>query len=808
MVIANNVSANMILGHLNRNIKKKSKASQQLAVAEKICNAGDDASTYAISEKMRVSIRALNQADANVQNGASMLKVAEGAIQSQINLLRTVKERVINAHNDTNTDADRLIIQKEITNYYNEINDIAAETTFNGKHLLLGTKVQEAVKSWFKLDHAEALEGSDTLGLISGNIASLDGQTGPFNIFGASTDEVPNDGYNVKVISASTIPGYDTVATTTATQSNLHGGTPNDPNRIVINLGNDTARDTLYDTSFTVIFPGGEETFVISNYSGQQYRGIPTSNIIDGHRQSVSQIAGQIAAKLQNVMHVNYSSTTTGARVIELTTVDTGDKTNNTSKYNAYGVALAGGDGYTATTALPASMFTNEQVGKDGLTAHWDWDLSSYNTTNTTTADSFISQLVGKAFSHSGGGTTYEFIDSGEPTSIDNVTKLDGSAAIDLNIVRIAVRDNHQTVAEAFANLIVSRMGSSLAEVVKNSSNQVTGIKIKATLPGDEGNAQYMTFKQGDLRDYTLDFKSFFDGNGIADANIAGTLDGKGFRFYDASNPNKWVNVLFVDGVNPNDDERPASGTGDLDISTFVVDVSDVTSLQSLIKTIYQGDGDKNPEGLNAFMNRTGQNFQITADYDKGTMTIYDTRRYHVLDTDPHAAQGAKIADGVVDNVVNDYRNTYANDLVIQHTDKASANIHVIIPQTTMDHIFGYKIGAGSLDDYSVLTSEKREMLLGRDTPVKEKGALDKGLQYLIDANTLIGAQINHMENADANLVTVMENTTAAESVMRDADMAKSAMDLAKYNILSQATTAMLSQFNHNSSDVLGLLQQ
>ena len=66
-----------------------------------------------------------------MQNGASMLKVAEGAIQSQINLLRTVKERVINAHNDTNTDADRLIIQKEITNYYNEINDIAAETTFN-----------------------------------------------------------------------------------------------------------------------------------------------------------------------------------------------------------------------------------------------------------------------------------------------------------------------------------------------------------------------------------------------------------------------------------------------------------------------------------------------------------------------------------------------------------------------------------------------------------------------------------------------------------------------------------------------------
>ncbi len=124
-----------------------------------------------------------------------------------------------------------------------------------------------------------------------------------------------------------------------------------------------------------------------------------------------------------------------------------------------------------------------------------------------------------------------------------------------------------------------------------------------------------------------------------------------------------------------------------------------------------------------------------------------------------------------------------------------------------MDHIFGYKIGAGSLDDYSVLTSEKREMLLGWDTPTKVRGALDKGLQYLIDANTLIGAQINHMENADANIITETENTTAAESVIRDADIAKSAMDLAKYNILSQSTQAMLSQFNQNSSDVLKLLQ-
>ena len=317
------------------------------------------------------------------------------------------------------------------------------------------------------------------------------------------------------------------------------------------------------------------------------------------------------------------------------------------------------------------------------------------------------------------------------------------------------------------------------------------------------GNSQSVSIKQGNLRDYTLDFKSVL--SGVADTDIPGKLDGQGFRFYDATDKNKWVNVLFVNGINPNDDDRPASGTSSLDIDTLVIDVSDVTSFDSLMKTIYQGDGEKNKQGLAQFLNNSSQNFRVAVDYSVGTITIYDNRKYTVLNG--QTQMGAKIANGIYDNVVNDYRNTYVNDLVIQHTDRSSANIHVRIPQTTMDQIFGYKIGAGSLDDYSVLTSEKREMLLGTDYPVTVRGALDKGIQYLIDANTLIGAQIVHMESADVNIVTELENTTSAESVIRDADIARSAMELAKYNILSQSAQAMLSQFNHNSSNVLNLLQ-
>ena len=185
-----------------------------------------------------------------------MLRTAEGAIQSQINLLRTIKEKVIDAHNDTNTDTDRMIIQKEISQYYDEINDIAAETTFNKKLLLLGNTVQETVKSWVVMDHAELVEGSDSLNLIPDSFDTLDTEPGPFATFGSASDNVPYDGYNLKSVSATTIPGYDTAATTTDSISKLHGGTANTANVKQLDLSsyNESA---LNNTAFQVIYGSG-----------------------------------------------------------------------------------------------------------------------------------------------------------------------------------------------------------------------------------------------------------------------------------------------------------------------------------------------------------------------------------------------------------------------------------------------------------------------------------------------------------------------------------------------------------------------
>ena len=139
MVVKNNMSALSTLNTLNRNTKALSKSLQKVSSGMKINSAADDASGYAISERMRVQIRSLDQANSNAQNGGSMMKVAEGAVSSTVDILKTLKEKAVNAANDTNTDADRQTIQKELDQSIDQIND-NANVTFNGQYLVDGSK--------------------------------------------------------------------------------------------------------------------------------------------------------------------------------------------------------------------------------------------------------------------------------------------------------------------------------------------------------------------------------------------------------------------------------------------------------------------------------------------------------------------------------------------------------------------------------------------------------------------------------------------------------------------------------------------
>ena len=138
MVVKNNMSAINTLNTMTKNNSALGKSIQKLSSGMKINGAADDVSGYAISEKMRVQIRSLDQANQNSQNGTSLMKVAEGAVSSTVEILKTLKEKVINSANDTNTTSDRKMIQDELDQAIDQINDNAS-VTFNNKLLVDGS---------------------------------------------------------------------------------------------------------------------------------------------------------------------------------------------------------------------------------------------------------------------------------------------------------------------------------------------------------------------------------------------------------------------------------------------------------------------------------------------------------------------------------------------------------------------------------------------------------------------------------------------------------------------------------------------
>ena len=89
-------------------------------------------------------------------------------------------------------------------------------------------------------------------------------------------------------------------------------------------------------------------------------------------------------------------------------------------------------------------------------------------------------------------------------------------------------------------------------------------------------------------------------------------------------------------------------------------------------------------------------------------------------------------------------------------------------------------------------------------------GSTMKKVQSAIDMvstqRAKLGAIQNRLEHTIANLDTTSENTSAAESRIRDTDMAKEMVNYSKNNILAQAGQSMLAQANQSTQGVLSLL--
>lgn len=108
---------------------------EKISTGNRINSASDDPAGLSISEKMISQIKGLEQGMKNVQDGISMIQVAEGSLGKISDMTNRLNELAIQSANGILSDSDRAILQKEADEIIDEISKIIEETSFNTKPL-------------------------------------------------------------------------------------------------------------------------------------------------------------------------------------------------------------------------------------------------------------------------------------------------------------------------------------------------------------------------------------------------------------------------------------------------------------------------------------------------------------------------------------------------------------------------------------------------------------------------------------------------------------------------------------------------
>ncbi|RIX47301.1 flagellin [Paenibacillus nanensis] len=141
MRINHNISALNTHRNMGMNNVASGKSMEKLASGLRINRAADDAAGLAVSEKMRGQIRGLEQAQKNVQDGISFVQTAEGAMNEVSSMLTRMKELLVQSSNGTYETSDVSNIKLEMSQLGNQIDDIMANTKFNGMQIYSGADI-------------------------------------------------------------------------------------------------------------------------------------------------------------------------------------------------------------------------------------------------------------------------------------------------------------------------------------------------------------------------------------------------------------------------------------------------------------------------------------------------------------------------------------------------------------------------------------------------------------------------------------------------------------------------------------------
>ena len=191
------------------------------------------------------------------------------------------------------------------------------------------------------------------------------------------------------------------------------------------------------------------------------------------------------------------------------------------------------------------------------------------------------------------------------------------------------------------------------------------------------------------------------------------------------------------------------------------------------------------------------------------------TGKLVIMDATASSGPTGVFAEG--DKTSGAFANGYVGSSGFVRAEREDMNLHVGADATSNNQI-GFKLGNisryalglyGNVYDWRTETSSGWGNLANVTTQDKALTSINliaSALQQVSTMRSEFGAIQNRLEHTINNLDNVVENTTAAESQIRDTDMAKEMVKYSNNNILAQAGQAMLAQSNQANQGVLSLL--
>ncbi|MGM0607124.1 MAG: flagellin [Candidatus Muiribacteriota bacterium] len=775
-VINHNISAINSLRTLQGTNNSVSNNLKRLSSGLRINTAADDAAGLAVSEKMRGQISGLNQAERNAQDGISMIQTAEGVLDSTHSILQRMRVLAVQGSNDSYTSYDRRRIQEEMDLLVDEIDRVAEYTEFNRKKLMDGTTI----------GHANASDVRTLTADVTGVVANAD--------------------YSITVLSAGTpcrIHGNRNVVDGPDADNivNLRdiGVTDTEEFHIVVNEQthvidfheDDTLKDVLYkiNTSGAPVKAGldneGNDITITSTHSGPKYN-ISFGDDPDG-----------LAMRLG--LHGGVKDTLTSAtEAHDLSGDDLG-----VPLYRSGTETMISITNITQQAQFPTAPGNVGEPGGHGQS------LGVFVSDSRVFGERELARPINKTEATKGFPLWPDVTGDGQPDVVDltNSNLLKGMRIhIDSEIDYGVLEQRDHTYEAEFADFL---------EVFPAEGEEGDLMTLNAADTSDIFELRggiWHAVEPEDVFDYAA---AGVPADDPAIYNLGETYIDTGTAEQYIFNGTTWDSEGVIDD-NGGDYPQPWGESGDPDDTLgadgeFYVD-SDTNDVYQRQSGSYEEIGNinftnlwPNPEGqdvtgdgnteygdYHAMMNNfprpnvatpgeeiwgRGDSFSLTST----RLSIRDTRQIYQI--------GANEGQ----TMITDFGNMTSETLGLSHT---------------------YRSGGVHHDGKTIMLNGARTQNLRQYISVQTQSdasnaitKVDEALDKVSRKRSELGAYQSALEKTIHYLSIAHENTQAAESRIRDVDMAKEMTDFTKNQVLMQSGTSMLAQANQKPQNVLGLLQ-